>query len=69
MSYLADQYSKNVHLNPQTPSDRALVNHRLHFDIGTLYRGMKNYYVSIQNESFSYFHMSSLLLFLFKIKK
>ena len=50
MSYLADQYSKNIHLNPQTPSGRALINHRLHFDIDTLYRGMKNYYVSIQNE-------------------
>ncbi|CAD1480557.1 unnamed protein product, partial [Heterotrigona itama] len=47
MSYLADQYSKNVHLNPQTPSGRALVNHRLHFDIGTLYKGMKNCYYPV----------------------
>lgn len=46
MSYLVDQYGKNIRLNPQTPAGRALVNHRLHFDIGTLYRGMKNYYVS-----------------------
>lgn len=49
MSYLADQYGKNTRLNPQTVIGRALVNHRLYFDIGTLYRGMKDYYVSILN--------------------
>ncbi|XP_033197170.1 uncharacterized protein LOC117230545 [Bombus vosnesenskii] len=47
MSYLVDQYGKNIRLNPQTPAGRALVNHRLHFDIGTLYRGMKNYYYPV----------------------
>ncbi|XP_043601571.1 glutathione S-transferase 1-1-like [Bombus pyrosoma] len=47
MSYLVDQYGKNIRLNPQTPADRALVNQRLHFDIGTLYRGMKNYYYPV----------------------
>ncbi|XP_017795361.1 PREDICTED: glutathione S-transferase 1-1-like [Habropoda laboriosa] len=47
MSYLADQYGKNVRLNPQTPIGRALVNQRLHFDIGTLYRGMKDYYYPV----------------------
>ncbi|XP_017756232.1 PREDICTED: glutathione S-transferase 1-1-like [Eufriesea mexicana] len=47
MSYLADQYGKNARLNPQTVIGRALVNHRLHFDIGTLYRGMKDYYYPV----------------------
>ncbi|CAK9795854.1 Glutathione S-transferase 1-1 [Anthophora plagiata] len=47
MSYLADQYGKNARLNPQTPIGRALVNHRLHFDIGTLYKGMKDYYYPV----------------------
>lgn len=47
MSYLADQYGKNDRLYPQTPIGRALVNHRLHFDIGTLYRGMKDYYYPV----------------------
>lgn len=56
MSYLADQYGKNVRLYPQTPIGRALVNHRLHFDIGTLYRGMKDYYVSIEKKKCIYIY-------------
>ncbi|XP_078053376.1 glutathione S-transferase 1-1-like isoform X2 [Augochlora pura] len=47
MSYLVDEYGKNPRLNPQTPSGRALVNHRLHFDLGTLYRSVANYYYPV----------------------
>ncbi|XP_076678501.1 glutathione S-transferase 1-1-like [Andrena cerasifolii] len=47
MSYLVDQYGKNSRLNPHTPTGRALVNQRLHFDIGTLYKAMKNYYYPV----------------------
>lgn len=47
MSYLVDQYGKNDRLNPHTPNERALVNQRLYFDIGTLYKAVKYYYVSI----------------------
>lgn len=56
MSYLADQYGKNVRLYPRTPTGRALVNHRLHFDIGTLYRGMKDYYVSVHKKKCIYIY-------------
>ena len=47
MSYLVDQYGKNSRLNPHTPTGRALVNQRLHFDIGTLYKAVKNYYCPV----------------------
>ncbi|XP_076300999.1 glutathione S-transferase 1-1-like [Lasioglossum baleicum] len=47
MSYLVDEYGKNPRLNPQTPNARALVNHRLHFDLGTLYNALANYYYPV----------------------
>ncbi|XP_076241613.1 glutathione S-transferase 1-1-like [Calliopsis andreniformis] len=47
MSYLVDQYGKNARLNPQTPVGRAIVNQRLHFDIGTLYKAMKDCYYPV----------------------
>lgn len=62
MSYLADQYGKNVRLYPRTPTGRALVNHRLHFDIGTLYRGMKDYYVSVREKKCIYIYICNYYL-------
>ncbi|XP_029039563.1 glutathione S-transferase 1-1-like [Osmia bicornis bicornis] len=47
MSYLVDQYGKNDRLNPHTPNERALVNQRLHFDIGTLYKAAKYCYYPV----------------------
>ncbi|XP_076165361.1 glutathione S-transferase 1-1-like [Ptiloglossa arizonensis] len=47
MSYLADQYGKNDRLYPKTPTGLALVNQRLHFDIGTLYKAVKDYYYPV----------------------
>ncbi|XP_076758398.1 glutathione S-transferase 1-1-like [Xylocopa sonorina] len=47
MSYLADQYGKNDRLYPQAPMARALINNRLYFDIGTLYKAMKYYYYPV----------------------
>lgn len=56
MSYLADQYGKNDRLYPKTPTGLALVNQRLHFDIGTLYKAVKDYYASILAREVHYFH-------------
>ncbi|XP_054008364.1 uncharacterized protein LOC128892183 [Hylaeus anthracinus] len=47
MAYLVDQYGKNPRLYPQTPSERALVNQRLYFDIGTMYKAVKEYYYPV----------------------
>ncbi|KAG7190906.1 hypothetical protein KM043_006966 [Ampulex compressa] len=47
MSYLVDQYGKNARLNPQSPAARAVVNQRLHFDIGVLYRNVAAYYFPV----------------------
>lgn len=47
MAYLTDQYGKNPRLYPQTLMARALVNQRLNFDIGTMYRGLKYYYYPV----------------------
>lgn len=47
MSYLVDQYGKNARLYPQTPAARALVNQRMYFDAGTLYKDMSAYYYPV----------------------
>ncbi|KAK2588572.1 hypothetical protein KPH14_006346 [Odynerus spinipes] len=47
MSYLVDQYGRNARLYPQTPAARALVNQRLYFDIGTLYKNMSAYFYPV----------------------
>lgn len=44
MMYLADQYGQNEDLYPKDPKERALVNQRLLFDIGTLYKRLVDYY-------------------------
>lgn len=45
MGYLVDQYGNNERLYPTSPAARALVNQRLFFDIGTLYKNIGAYYV------------------------
>ena len=55
MSYLVDQYGNNARLYPKSPSARALVNQRLYFDIGILYKFMGSYYVS-SNEDITNIH-------------
>ncbi|XP_043289689.1 uncharacterized protein [Venturia canescens] len=46
MGYLVDQYGNNERLYPASPAARALVNQRLFFDIGTLYKNIATYYFS-----------------------
>lgn len=45
LCYLASAFSKNDSLYPKDIRKRALVDHRLMFDLGTLYQRMSDYYV------------------------
>ncbi|XP_017120489.2 uncharacterized protein LOC108141556 [Drosophila elegans] len=44
MMYLAEKYAKDDSLYPKDPQQRAVVNHRLFFDLGTLYQSYVDYY-------------------------
>ncbi|ALC46047.1 GstD6 [Drosophila busckii] len=44
MAYLAEKYGKEDSLFPKDPKQRALVNQRLYFDMGTLYQSFAAYY-------------------------
>lgn len=46
MAYLVNQYGKDDSLYPKNAKDRALVDQRLYFDMGSLYHGIVEYYVS-----------------------
>lgn len=45
--YLADKYGKSDSLYPKDPKQRAVVNQRLYFDMGSLYQSFADYFVSI----------------------
>ena len=47
LSYLVNKYGKDDNLYPKDPQKRALVDRMLYFDIGTLYKAMVDYFVSI----------------------
>ena len=42
--YLAEKYGKTDSLFPKCPKKRALINQRLYFDMGTLYKSFADYY-------------------------
>ncbi|XP_037952184.1 glutathione S-transferase 1-1-like [Teleopsis dalmanni] len=44
MTYLIEQYGKDDSLYPKDPKKRALINQRLYFDMGTLYKALGDYY-------------------------
>lgn len=44
MVYLVEKYAKNDALYPKDPQERALINQRLYFDMGTLFRSFADYY-------------------------
>lgn len=44
LGYLADKYGKDDSLYPKDPQKRAVVNQRLYFDMGTLYKCLSDYY-------------------------
>lgn len=47
MAYLVNQYCKeDSNLYPKDAQKRAIVDRMLHFDIGTLYKSMVDYFVS-----------------------
>lgn len=47
LAYLAEKYGENDKLFPKDPQKRAVVNQRLFFDLGTLYKCALDYYVPI----------------------
>ena len=46
IQYLANKYGKDEYLYPKDPVKRAVVDHRMYFDAGTLYDRFFNYVVS-----------------------
>lgn len=42
--YLVEKYGKDDSLYPKDPQGRALINQRLYFDMGTLYKALGEYY-------------------------
>ena len=51
LSYLVGAYAKDDTLYPKDIRTRALVDQRLHFDLGTLYQRTTDYFVSGQFSS------------------
>ncbi|XP_014213707.1 uncharacterized protein LOC106643189 [Copidosoma floridanum] len=43
-TYLCDKYAKNDSLYPKDPKQRAVINQRLYFDMGTMYQSFADYY-------------------------
>ena len=44
MVYLVEKYGKTDSLYPKCPKKRAVINQRLYFDMGTLYKSFADYY-------------------------
>nr|WBT60798.1 glutathione S-transferase [Zeugodacus cucurbitae] len=44
MVYLAEKYGKDDSLYPKCPKKKAVINQRLYFDMGTLYKSFSDYY-------------------------
>ncbi|KAH8359535.1 hypothetical protein KR093_007382, partial [Drosophila rubida] len=44
LTYLVEKYGKDDSLYPKDPQKRALVDQRLYFDLGTLYKSFADYY-------------------------
>ncbi|XP_058791251.1 glutathione S-transferase 1-1-like [Phymastichus coffea] len=47
MVYLVEKYGKNAKILPNDPTGRAFVNLALHFDLGTLYKAITQYYFPV----------------------
>ncbi|PSN30880.1 Glutathione S-transferase 1-1 [Blattella germanica] len=45
LCYLVEKYAKDDSLYPKDIKKRTIINHRLFFDIGTLYQGFLDYYI------------------------
>ncbi|XP_054725708.1 glutathione S-transferase 1-1-like [Anastrepha obliqua] len=44
MIYLVEKYGKDDSLYPKCPKKKAVINQRLYFDVGTLYKSFSDYY-------------------------
>lgn len=45
--YLVEKYGKNDKFYPRDPKTRAIVNQRMYFDMGTLFKSFGDYYIPI----------------------
>ncbi|PSN29356.1 Glutathione S-transferase D6, partial [Blattella germanica] len=47
LCYLVEKYAKDDSLYPKDLKKRTVINHRLYFDIGTLYQSFLDYYCAV----------------------
>jgi len=52
MQYLVNAYGKNDSLYPKPAKQRALVDHRLYFDMGSVFKSFVDAYVVSFDDSF-----------------
>lgn len=61
MCYLAEKFRRDDKLYPEKPQERAIVNHRLYFDLGTLYQRFADLYVSFIDYTFFNIYISTFI--------
>ena len=66
LQYLGDKYDTTGKLYPKEPKARAIVNHRLCFNLAMYYRSIAEYVVSIINTILNYIYVKFIQFNLYK---